>query len=402
MRLYLPLFIVFSVFCQSCQSQVKTCHNKENVSNATTLKTGAQQTEQYISKIKGKNVALVINQTAEIKGILLVDTLLKRGIKVVKIFGPEHGFRGNADAGEKLNNEKDVKTGIPIVSLYGTKEAPSSSDLAGVDVVIFDIQDVGARFYTYSITLAKLMQACADNHVPLMVLDRPNPNGNLIDGPILEPSLKSGVGIFPIPISHGLTMGEFANMVNGEKWLKNGVQCDVEIIKNDHYKHEEVYILPVKPSPNLNNQNAIYGYPSICLFEGTCISLGRGTQTPFQVIGHPSLKGKYNYSFTPKSIVGMSKNPPLENQECFGVDLKNSQPSPLQKSSKLNLYWLLEFYKNYPDKEHFFNAFFDKLAGNTLLKEQIKQGLSEKDIRKTWEIGLIKYKLIRKKYLLYP
>ncbi len=377
---------------------------KQNIKpkQAILIGTGASQTTKYLRLLANKKVGLLVNQTAQINGVPLVDTLKKLGVNITTIFGPEHGFRGNADAGEKVNNNIDEKTGIPVISLYGAKEAPSKEDLKNIDILLFDIQDVGVRFYTYSITLFKVMQACADANVALMVLDRPNPNGNLIDGPILNPAYKSGVGANPIPIAHGLTMGEFALMVNGEKWLKNGAQCKLQIIKNTNYNHWMPYILPVKPSPNLPNNLAIYLYPTLCLFEGTVVSMGRGTLFPFQVIGHPLLKSTYNFSFTPISIAGMSKKPPLENQLCFGIDFRKTIPELIRNRKQIDLALLIKIYQEYPDKENFFNPFFNKLAGNAQLMQQIKNGNTENEIRATWQPQLAAYKTMRKKYLLYP
>ena len=364
--------------------------------------TGADQTAKYLPILKGKKVGLVVNQTAEINGILLVDTLKSLGVNIKAIFGPEHGFRGDADAGEKVGNYIDAKTGLQVISLYGVKQAPSKEDLKDIDILVFDIQDVGARFYTYTITLSKVMQACADNKVPLLILDRPNPNGDLIDGPILDSKFKSGVGMQPIPISHGLTIAEFAKMANAEKWLTNGVQCDLKIITISNYNHAKSYNLPVKPSPNLPNQLSIYLYPSLCLFEGTAISQGRGTESPFQVLGHPLFKGIYDFSFTPKSISGMSKNPPLENQVCYGIDFRKSDLKNIKNQKVLNLKLIIDLYQQYPDKANFFNSFFNKLAGNDILMQQIKDGKTEKEIRASWEPKLSAYKTLRKKYLLYP
>lgn len=366
-----------------------------------TILTGAQQTEVYLPYLKGKKVGLVINQTAEINKVSLVDTLKSLGVDIKAIFGPEHGFRGDADAGEKVGNYTDKKTGLPVISLYGKKHAPSKEDLANIDVLVYDIQDVGVRFYTYTITLAYVMQACADNQIPLLILDRPNPNGQLIDGPILEPEFKSGVGMHKIPIGHGLTSAEFAQMVNGEKWLTKGAQCELKIVKVKNYSHNMVYSLPVKPSPNLPNALSIYLYPSLCMFEGTAISQGRGTLYPFQVLGHPALKGKYEFSFTPISIVGMSKNPPLENQICYGIDFRGTAIKDIQNQKQLNIGILLKLYQDFPDKEKFFTPFFNKLAGNAKLMQQIKDGKTEAEIRKSWANGLEIYKKSRKKYLLY-
>lgn len=401
---FLPLLLVASNGCGANQNKVKNeqVETYQISQKNDGILTGADQTEKYIPLLKGKKIGLVINQTAEINGVPLVDSLKSLNINIKAIFGPEHGFRGDADAGEKVGNYKDQKTGFPVISLYGAKQAPSKEDLKDLDLVIFDIQDVGARFYTYTITLDRVMQACADNKVPLLILDRPNPNGNLIDGPILDPKFKSGVGMHPIPISHGLTVGEFAKMINGEKWLKNGAQCALNIIKVANYNHAKAYILPVKPSPNLPNNLSIYLYPSICLFEGTAISQGRGTNFPFQVLGHPKLKGIYEFSFTPISIQGMSKNPPLENQLCYGIDFRKMDLESIRKQKELNLKLLLNLYQQYPEKASFFTPFFNKLAGNDILMQQIKDGKTEKEIRASWKKGLDNYKERRKNYLLYP
>ncbi|WP_017259175.1 exo-beta-N-acetylmuramidase NamZ family protein [Pedobacter arcticus] len=402
--LLFPLITLLS--CNSCsagvltQTQPKTTSISGETINGKIL-TGADQTSKYLPLLKGKRVGLVINQTAEINGVALVDTLKSMGIAIKAIFGPEHGFRGTADAGEKVGNYIDKKTGFPVISLYGAKSAPSKEDLKNIDIMVFDIQDVGARFYTYTITMAAVMQACADSKVPLIILDRPNPNGGLIDGPILDPKFKSGVGMHAIPIAHGLTNGEFAQMVNGQGWLKNGVKCDLTVIKNENYNHNMTYILPVKPSPNLPNNRSIYLYPSLCLFEGTNISQGRGTEFPFQVLGSPLLKGKYKFSFTPKSIDGMSKNPPLENQVCYGIDFRTVDEQKLKDAKELDLKLLIDLYQAYSDKPNFFNSFFNKLAGNNVLMQQIKSGKTEAEIRASWKTDLDAYKLMRKKYLLY-
>lgn len=372
------------------------------------IKTGAEQTERYLPLLKGKRVAIVANQTSVIGKTLLVDSLLTLHTKIVKIFGPEHGFRGTASAGADVADSIDPKTGIPEISLYGKKRKPSKVDLANVDLVIFDIQDVGARFYTYINLLAHVMEACAENNRELLLLDRPNPNGSCIDGPILDMKLKSGIGMFPIPITHGMTMGELAQMYNGQGWLANKQKCKITIIPVANYMHNAEYVLPVAPSPNLNTQQSIWLYPSLCLFEGTIISQGRGTRLPFSVLGSPALKGKYSFSFTPVSIKGMAETPLFQNQECFGIDLRKYDTTELRKNGKINLSWLIELYKSYPDKVKFFDSKqssqignFDKLAGTSQLREQIIAGKSEQEIRKSWEPGLLKFKKMRSKYLLY-
>lgn len=399
--LIISLFTLFS--CNACSGKITPSQTfiDEKTEQQRKIFTGADQTSKYLPLLKGKRVGLVINQTAEIDGVPLVDTLKSIGVNIKAIFGPEHGFRGTADAGEKVGNYTDKKTGFPVISLYGAKHAPSKEDLKDIDILIFDIQDVGVRFYTYTITMAWVMQACADSDVPMIVLDRPNPNGNLIDGPILDPKFKSGVGMHPIPIAHGLTSGEFAQMVNGEGWLKNAVKCDLTVIKNANYSHEMEYSLPEKPSPNLPNMRSIYLYPSLCMFEGTKISQGRGTTFPFQVLGSPLLKGKYDFSFVPKSIEGMSKNPPLENQVCYGIDFREINIDTLKNTTQLNIQLLIDLYKAYPEKGDFFTPFFNKLAGNDILMQQIKDGATEAQIRESWKTGLDDYQAMRKKYLLY-
>ena len=364
---------------------------------------GADQTELYFNYLKGKNIGMVINQTSVIgkSRMVSVDSLLKRGITVKKIFGPEHGFRGNASAGAVVNDSVDPATGLPAISLYGKHYKPTVDDLKGLNLMIFDIQDVGARFYTYISTLHYVMEACAENNIELLILDRPNPNGYSIDGPVLDTAYKSFVGMHPIPITHGMTIGEYAQMINGEGWLQNKVQCKLKIIKVANYKHSSNYVLPVNPSPNLNTNQSILLYPSICLFEGTTLSLGRGTIFPFQVVGHPALKGKYQYSFKPVSIAGMSEEPPQKNQVCYGINLKNYNTQTIKATGKINLGWLIQLYKVFPDKPRFFNAYFTKLAGNEILRKQIEAGKTEQQIRKSWEPALTQFKQTRRKYLLY-
>lgn len=368
--------------------------------------TGADQVPLYINYLKGKNIGMVVNQTSVIGKNLKssVDSLLHAGITIKKVFGPEHGFRGNASNGASVNDAVDTKTGLPVISLYGNKHyKPTNEDLKGLDLMIFDLQDVGVRFYTYISTLHYVMEACAENNIELMILDRPNPNGYLIDGPILDTANvpRAFVAMHPIPISHGMTIAEYAQMINGEGWLKDGLKCKLKIIKVANYKHALPYKLPVNPSPNLNTDQSIILYPSVCLFEGTTFSLGRGTFFPFLEVGHPLLKGKYDFSFTPVSIKGMSEDPPQKDKECFGVDLKERSTDMIRKKGRLDLSLLMELYKAFPDKEHFFNAYFTKLAGTPELRKQIEAGKSEEEIRKSWEPGLNKFKTVRRKYLLY-
>ncbi len=368
------------------------------------LRTGADQTELYVPYLKGKHVAMVINQTSVIGKSLTssLDSLIKLGIDVKKIFGPEHGFRGNTSDGGKVEDTVDPKTGLPAISLYGSRNhKPRPDDLKGIDLVIFDMQDVGARFYTYITTLHYVMEACAENNIELMILDRPNPNGFYIDGPVLDTAFRSTVGMHPVPVTHGMTLGEYAQMINGEGWLKGHITCKLKIIKVANYEHSKPYKLPVNPSPNLNTDKAVLLYPSLCLFEGTVFSVGRGTPFPFQVVGHPLLKGKFQFSFTPQSIPGVSDNPPQKEQECFGIDLREYDTENIRKSGKLNLSWLIEMYRAFPDKAHFFTSYFTKLTGSEKLRKQIEAGKSEIEIRQSWEPALSRYKLMRNKYLLY-
>jgi uncharacterized protein YbbC (DUF1343 family) len=375
----------------------------------TQIKTGADQLEKYISLLQGKQIGIVANQTSVIGKTSLIDSLKSLGVNIVKIFGPEHGFRGTASAGAVVDDSIDVQTGIRVISLYGKKSKPSKDDLSNVDLMIFDIQDVGARFYTYINLLAKVMEACAENNKELLILDRPNPNGFSVDGPVLDMKLKSGIGMFPIPITHGMTIGELAGIYNGEGWLANKLQCKISVIKVTNYSHDMVYVLPVAPSPNLNTQQSVLLYPSLCLFEGTVISQGRGTHFPFTVLGNPDLKGKYPFSFTPASIKGMSETPLHQNKTCYGIDLRKYDTSEVRKTGQINLQWLIEMYKAYPYKDKFFDyrqskemGNFDKLAGVTILREQIIAGKSEQEIRQSWEPALSEFKKLRAKYLLYP
>lgn len=352
---------------------------------------------------------MVINATSIIGKQLSIDSLKSLGIDVQKVFAPEHGFRGDYSNGAKVADSTDPKTGIPLISLYGKHLKPTPEDLRGLDILVFDIQDVGARFYTYISTLHCVMEACAENNLELLVLDRPNPNGFYVDGPVLEEKFKSFIGMHPVPIVHGMTIAEYAQMINGEGWLQNQAQCKLKIIKMANYNHQTVYKLPVKPSPNLNSQQSIYLYPSLCLFEGTVISQGRGTYFPFQVLGSPELKSNYRFSFQPTSIAGMSENPLHLNKACFGIDLRRYPVEKIRKSQQINLKWLLELYKAHPDKASFFDykkhpqmGNFDKLAGTDALKAQIIAGKSEEEIRLSWEPALSQYKLMRKKYVLYP
>jgi uncharacterized protein YbbC (DUF1343 family) len=370
--------------------QVIEVKNEDN----NLIQTGAEQLDLYLPLLKGKKIGLVVNQTSVVGEKHLVDVLLGNSVNIRKIFVPEHGFRGDADAGEKIDNSIDPVTKIPLVSLYGDNKKPKADQLADLDVLVFDIQDVGVRFYTYISTLHYVMESAGEQNKKVIILDRPNPNGEYIDGPILEPQFKSFVGIHPIPVVHGVTVGELAHMINGEGWLKDAVKCQVEVIKVKNYHHKLPYSLPVKPSPNLPNDLSIKLYPSLCFFEGTKVSVGRGTYFPFQVIGAPDKKFG-DFTFTPVSIVGMAKSPMHENKVCFGLDLRNQNPKPF------TLEYIIDFYKKSGEKEKFFNNFFNLLAGTDKLKKQIMDGMSEEEIRKTWQEGLNNYKKIRDKYLLY-
>lgn len=373
------------------------------------LLTGADQTERYVPYLKGKRVAVLANQTTTVRGKHIVDVLPGMGVNIVKIFGPEHGFRGNASAGTQVQDEKDPATGIPIVSLYGRKAKPTAADLADVDIVIFDVQDVGCRFYTKINTLRDVMEACVENDKELMILDRPNPNGYLVDGPVLDLRLVSGIGHFPVPIAHGMTIAEFAQMINGEGWMAGIRQCRLKIIPCANYTHDTPYTVPVKPSPNLNTQQGILLYPSTCLFEGTYLNHGRGTQFPFTVMGAPALKGKYSFSYTPVGIPGMAETPLYMNEVCYGIDLRQYDTEILRREKRINLQWMIELYNAFPDKAKFFDRSLsrqmgniDGLAGVYEFRQQIIAGKSVEEIRASWEPGLSNYKEMRKKYLLYP
>tara|TARA_R110002126_G_scaffold129047_2_gene271724 strand:+ start:254 stop:1513 length:1260 start_codon:yes stop_codon:yes gene_type:complete len=360
-----------------------------------TIKTGADNYETYEALLKDKKIGIVTNQT----GILsnkthLVDFLLSKNTNIQSIFAPEHGFRGTADAGEHVIDGKDSKTGLPIISLYGDNKKPKAEQLAGIDLMVFDLQDVGARFYTYISSLNYIMEACAENHIPLVILDRPNPNGEIVDGPILEKEFTSFVGMHPVPLLHGMTIGEYAQMINGEKWLKNNIPCKLTVIPCSNYNRKMNYSLPVKPSPNLPNDQAVNLYASLCLFEGTNVSVGRGTEKQFQIYGSPYLP-KSNFSFTPKPNVG-AQNPVYNGIECYGEDL-----SAIAKVNQLELKWIIKAYKNTDDKSKFFNSFFTKLAGTKKLQAQIENNIPEVEIRASWKEGLLKFKEMRGKYLIY-
>jgi uncharacterized protein YbbC (DUF1343 family) len=424
--------IIFMAFILLC---VPDSQGQKHHSTAPIL-TGADQMSIYLPLLRGATVAIFANQTSMVGNSHLVDTLLKEGIHIKMIFAPEHGFRGQADAGEHVSSQTDPRTGIPIISLYGNKLKPSADDLAGVDVMLFDIQDVGVRWYTYISSLQKYIESAIENNRPLIILDRPNPNGFYVDGPVLDPAFKSFVGMQPIPIVYGMTLGEYAKMLIGEQWLDPTLKADLNAIHainesmshidslilamrkqpvslglNDfrlivipcsNYTHNSRYILPVHPSPNLPNMQSVYLYPSLCFFEGTQISLGRGTDKPFQQFGNPSFP-KTGYTFTPRSTAG-AKNPPLLDQPCNGYDLSKIIVSK-ETGNQVSLKWLIKAYQSYPDKGNFFlhdAGFFNKLAGGMTLAQQLKDQKTEAEIRKSWQPALDNFKKIRKKYLLYP
>ncbi len=364
------------------------------------ITTGAERLDQLLPLVKNKNVALLVNQTAIVGNTYLIDTLITSGVHIKKIFSPEHGFRGTADAGEHVSDSVDAKTGIPVISIYGDKKKPSATDLAGIDVVIFDIQDVGARFYTFLSTLHYIMEACAENKVQLVVLDRPNPNGWYVDGPVLQKKFKSFVGVDPIPVVHGLTIGEYAQMVNGEKWLHDSLQCSLKVISCLHYEHKMKFNLPVKPSPNLPNHMAVRLYPSLCFFEGTNVSLGRGTDAPFQLIGSPETKFDGAYEFVPQSKPG-AKNPPFLEQKCYGFDLRLDKN--VHQEGAVSFQYVIDMYRLYKNKKEFFlkNNFFDKLTGTDEIRKMIVADKSQSQIKASYQKGLDAFKAKRKKYLLY-
>lgn len=410
-----PLIIGIVLVLISCGSndKKKTAQNNEDlqiVGNKSSVQKkiiiGANQTDKYLSILKGKSVGVVANQTSvvfksdEVKQYIhLVDSLLSLDVNIVKVFAPEHGFRGNADAGEHVKDGIDTETGLPIISLYGENRKPSAEHLKNIDIMIFDIQDIGVRFYTYIGTLHYIMEACAEANIPLLILDRPNPNAHYIDGPILEPEYKSFVGMHPVPVVHALTIGEYAQMINGEGWLENGMQCDITVVPITNYMHNMPYSLLIKPSPNLPNDVAINLYASLCLFEGTNVSIGRGTEKQFQIVGVPNNNLKrFDYKFTPQPNFG-SKYPKHEGEECYGYDLSNIEPL-----NELKLEWVIDFYKAHKENSSnppFYNSFFIKLAGTKKLQQQIEQGLTEVEIKATWQEGLEIFKAIRNKYLIY-
>lgn len=401
----LVLTIVFLTFAGSISvlmaqnNKIESFPGENNIHYAKEIITGAQSINEYLPLLKGKKVAVLSNQSGMIREKThLVDTLRSLGVNITCIMSPEHGFRGNADAGEHVSSSIDEKTGIPIVSLYGVKH--SNTDLTNnFDVMVFDLQDVGVRFYTYYVTMAKMMQACAEAGKEFILLDRPNPIGFLTDGPILDMKYKSGVGYLPITIAHGMTLGELAQMINGEKWLEKGIQCNLTVIKCKNYTHDKLYRLPIKPSPNLPDMRSVYLYPSICYFEATPVSLGRGTEKPFQMYGHPNMKG-YGYHFTPISTSG-AKTPPLLNKKCNGVDLRKNPSIETINKNGIDLSYIIDAYNNLNIGDHFFRSFFELEIGQGYVRKMIEEGKSAAEIKATWKSDVEKFKKQRAPYMLY-
>ena len=405
------IFAIALLFCAllpQCHAQIQKTNTespKTTIEEAAPLAfvakdhyvSAAMQLDDYLPMLEGKCVGVVGNQTSIIGKTHLVDSLLSLGVDIRKIYTPEHGFRGKADAGAKVNSSKDEKTGLPIVSLYGKNKKPTPEMLQGVDVILFDLQDVGVRFYTYISTMSYVMEAAAENGLPVIVLDRPNPNGFYVDGPVLKTENKSFVGMHQVPVVYGMTIGEYAMMVNGEGWLKGGINCDLTVIPIKGYNRNSIYELPVKPSPNLPNWESVYLYPTLCFFEGSIVSLGRGTETPFQVYGHPDMRG--SYTFTPKSTSGASK-PLLEGQRCRGENLVEYAHDYAHNANELHLEWIIEAYQQLKGKD-FFIDYFRLLAGDKQLRRDIENGKSADEIRASWENDLEGFKAMREKYLIY-
>ncbi|MFW5805130.1 MAG: exo-beta-N-acetylmuramidase NamZ domain-containing protein [Bacteroidales bacterium] len=394
------------MMCISCQGDVDipSVETNDTISaeQDKPIVCGAERTDEYVSVLEGKSVGIVANHTSMINDVHLVDSLLSMGIVVKRIFAPEHGFRGMADAGEMIENETDATTGLPVISLYGNNKKPEKTHLSDLDVMVFDIQDVGVRFYTYISTLHYVMEACAGVNLPLMVLDRPNPNTDVIDGPVLNPEYASFVGMHPVPIAHGMTVAEYARMINGEGWLKDGMSCDLSWVCCDNYNHRMQYKVPVPPSPNLPNHRSIRLYPTLCLLEATTLSVGRGTDMQFQVCGHPALKEKTEFSFVPQPNEGATY-PKHENTTCYGFDLRENSDGFQFNPGQLQLAFLLDLYEIFPNDVSFFKSpsFFDKLSGDSRLRHQITKGHSEDSIRQSWQADLTSYKKMRQRYLLY-
>ena len=406
-RQFFSIALLFCVFLSQCQAQIFKTDDEPRETSAPASRlafvdkahyvSAAMQLEDYLPLIEGKRVGVVGNQTSIVGETHLVDTLLSLGIEIKKIYTPEHGFRGTADAGAKINSGKDEKTGIPIVSLYGKNKKPTPEMLQGIDVILFDLQDVGVRFYTYISTMTYVMEAAAENGLPVIVLDRPNPNGFYVDGPVLKPENKSFVGMHQVPVVYGMTIGEYTQMVNGEGWLKDSIICDLTVIPIHNYNRNAIYELPIKPSPNLPNWESVYLYPTLCFFEGSIVSVGRGTETPFQIYSHPDMRGRY--TFTPKSIGGATK-PLLEGQRCRGENLVEFAHDFTINDNQLHLEWVIEAYQQLKDKG-FFKDYFRLLSGDKQLQRDIENGKTADEIRASWEDELEAFKAVRAKYLMY-
>lgn len=385
--------LVFTyIFSSGCNNETKETRSDVIV--------GAERIKTYLPILKNKNIGLVVNQTSMVDTVHLIDFLYSKDINLKAIYAPEHGYKGNVEAGKHFNSTTDPNTGVPVFSIYGKNRKPTPEMLKGIDIIIFDIQDVGVRFFTYISTLNYVMEACAENNIKVVVFDRPNPLGYYVDGPVLKPEYRSFIGMKPIPVVHGLTVGEYAMMSNGEGWLKNRMKCELEVIKMENYTHATRYQLPIFPSPNLPDMKSIYLYPSICLFEGIKANEGRGTDHPFQQFGAPYYSPQ-NFSYVPKSIPGKSLHPKFEGKTCYGYDLSKTPLEELQNINQIQLKYVIDFYNKCDDKEHFFTNFFEKLAGNDELRKQITEGKTEAEIRASWQDDLNKYKEMREKYLLY-
>ena len=398
-RQFFSIALLFCAFMSQCQAQIFKIDDEPHLTfvDKAHYISAAMQLEEYIPLIEGRRVGVVSNQTSIVGETHMVDTLLSLGIDIRKIFTPEHGFRGTADAGAKVNSGKDEKTSLPIVSLYGKNKKPSPEMLQDIDIILFDLQDVGVRFYTYISTMTYVMEAAAENNIPVIVLDRPNPNGFYLDGPILKPENQSFVGLHQVPVVYGMTIGEYAWMVNDEGWLKDSVSCDLTVISIKDYNRNAIYELPVKPSPNLPNWESVYLYPTLCFFEGSIVSVGRGTETPFQIYGHPDMRG--SYTFMPKSTSGASK-PLLEGQRCRGENLVEYAHDYAHNDNQLHLEWIIETYQQLKDKG-FFKDYFRLLSGDNQLQRDIENGKSAEEIRASWKDDLEAFKAIREKYLMY-
>lgn len=403
--MYYNLLITFFSVLSAISCQTETSANADAPAASSIAQSdvvvAADRLDEYLPLVRDKTIALLVNHTSVTGGDHLADRLLAEGIEIKTIFAPEHGFRGTADAGEKIADGKDAKTGVQVTSLYGKKRKPAPEDLAGIDLVLFDIQDVGCRFYTYISTMSLAMEACAENNVPFLVLDRPNPNGHYVDGPIRESGYESFVGMHPVPMVYGMTIGEYAQMVNEEGWLANGVKCELSVIPCANYTHESMYDLPIKPSPNLPNLRSILLYPSLCMFEGTPLSVGRGTTTQFQVIGHPDISDA-PYEFTPTPQPG-AMNPKLQDQLCHGISFVHMDPTLIFSERQINLDHVIHFFNEFPDKDAFFyeNKRFDTLAGTAKLREMIMAGKTAAEIKASWTDDLAKFEVVREKYLIY-